>query len=80
MNAGHGGFSALDMYWFLLCSFVKLLLSHSPEAAHSLTLSETHCHVKCDSWGDVVECYFIHEIFRTVRQSDKKGQTEKVLK
>lgn len=45
VNAGHGGFSALDMYWFLLCSFIKLLLSHSPEAAHSLTLSQTHCHI-----------------------------------
>lgn len=39
-NAGHGGFSASDTYWSLLCSFIKLLLSHSPEAAHSLALSE----------------------------------------
>lgn len=46
VDAGHGGFSAFsDVYWSLLCSFIKLLLSHSPEAAHSLTLSQTHCHI-----------------------------------
>lgn len=28
-----------------ICSFIKILLSHFPEAVRSLTLSHTHCHV-----------------------------------
>lgn len=55
VNAGHSGFSALDVYWSALCSFIKLLLSHSPETAHNLTLSQTHCHINTASAWEAAE-------------------------